>query len=82
MKLIKSPEEFKKFYPYKSPPLKKEQPPKKEYPKRYPCFAIIINHEDVYHGCMEWKEVKIIYPPKDCNLKSFELGLKAGIKFY
>lgn len=76
MKLIRTPEQFKKFYPYKSPPAKEPQPPLNKYPKRYPCFVTII---DCIGGIMgDCMKVKIIYPPKNCDLKSFKLGLTIG----
>ncbi len=37
MKRINTPEEFKEFYPYKSPPNKAPCPAPEDYPKRYPC---------------------------------------------
>ncbi len=71
MKQINNPEEFKKFYPY-NPSL----PKKSEYPTTYPCFCEIMTDGGGLMG--EYMYVKIIYPPKDVDLKSFELGLKAG----
>ena len=78
MKLIKNAKEFKRFYPYKSPPNKEPCPEKKEYPKRYPCFCEIIDNEGGLGG--DYMTVEIIYPPKKCDLKSFQKGLNASAK--
>lgn len=72
---ITSREEFKEFYPYKSPPSKTEQPPPDRYPTSYPCFAKIEESIDVYHGCMHSMWVVLVYPPEGVCLKSFQLGL-------
>lgn len=78
MKLIKSKAEFKRFYPYKAPPNPEPCPAPKDYPKRYPCFCEV---EDRDGGIMgDYMTVRIAYPPKGCDLKSFAAGLKANQK--
>lgn len=75
MKQINNAKEFKKFYPYKSPPNKEPCPPLNEYPKRYPCFCEIIYENGGLGGDYMW--VDIIYPPRGVDLDSFEKGLNA-----
>ena len=74
MERINTPEEFKEFYPYKSPPNKEPCPALDEYPEKYPCFCEI-EHE---YGGIDGghAEVRIIYPPDGVDLYSFLLGLK------
>lgn len=75
MKLIKTPAEFKEFYPYKSPPNTKPMPPRDEYPRRYPCICEIIHHDGGLGG--DYMTVRKHYVPKGMDTKSFIAGMKA-----
>jgi hypothetical protein len=77
---INSRKEFRCFYPYKSPPNSEPCPKPGEYPKKYPCFAEIEHCDGGLGG--DHMRIKIVYPPKSCDLSSFAAGLKAREVFY
>ena len=74
--VIKSAEEFKRFYPYKSPPNPKPCPKMNLYPREYPCFCKIVNEGGGLGG--EYMRVSITYLPKNCDMKSFKAGLESS----
>lgn len=78
MKRINSPEEFKAFYPYKSPPNPEPCPKPNRYPKSYPCFCRIVEHAGGIMG--DYKTVEICYPSADVDITGFEAGLRAKFK--
>lgn len=75
MKTINSAEEFKEIYPYKG----EYGPEKKQYPKKYPCFAWVYSVDGGLMG--DYSGVHIVYPPEGVDMKSYELGLKEGLKY-
>lgn len=76
MKQINNLDEFKAFYPYKSPPNDAPCPPKSKRPRRYPCFCEVM-HENA-GICGEYIWVRIVYPPDWADLASFRAGLEAA----
>lgn len=75
MKQINTPKEFKRFYPYKSPPNKEPCPKPSQYPERYPCFCEVVHEDGGIGGGYMW--VRKVYPPEGVDLRSFRLGLES-----
>ena len=72
--LIKNSKGFENFYPYRSNDGSKQHPTKREYPKRYPCFCRIVDHDGGIGG--DYMTVQILYPPKKSGYKSLLLWKK------
>ena len=76
MQLINNAEEFKEFYPYKSPPNPEPCPKLSDYPKRYPCICSEESMDGGLGG--DYWEISYIYIPEDCKcVESFIMGVYA-----
>jgi len=69
MEQIDSYEEFEKMYPYKS------SSPASARPTTYPCFGEVEEYDAGLMGSAKY--VVLVYPPAECHLKSFMMGLNA-----
>lgn len=69
MQLVKNNSQYKQIFPYDKKYLKADG-----YPDRYPCFVKITNQEGGIAG--PYWSIKFIYPPKGCDIKSFQMGLE------
>ena len=76
MKIIRNPEQFKEYYPYKSPPNPEPCPAKEKYPKKYPCVCEVEDHGGGIGG--GYMTVKTWYCPNGYDFGSFAEGLRVG----
>lgn len=71
MTIINNKEEFEQFYPYSKDQID-------NYPKEYPCMC---NWFEEGGGLMgEYRQVYVLYYPKDVDKKSFEQGVRARVE--